>query len=233
MNGPNSSANAISETGVVVGWTGQSASGIPFRRSAEGNLELLGRKYAVDFGFAYSATSNAVGGSAVFFGIPSRAFMWRAGNDLTVIDPLPGFQASGSLAMNNVGQMLVDSSNSATDRVPGVWQHGNLYALPDIMIPSQGTQLVRGRAMNDAGQLLVQGLHNGRNVGIVLSTVNQPLTDLNVDCVTDHHDLIMLLAQWGPIPGGATGAPGGSSADFNQDGIVDVRDLLILLGNWG
>jgi hypothetical protein len=38
-------------------------------------------------------------------------------------------------------------------------------------------------------------------------------------------DLIVLLAQWGPVPP--------TRADINQDGFVDVNDLLIVLENWG
>lgn len=39
-------------------------------------------------------------------------------------------------------------------------------------------------------------------------------------------DLLILLAAWGPCPGGCTG-------DLDADEVVGVGDLLILLAGWG
>ncbi len=39
------------------------------------------------------------------------------------------------------------------------------------------------------------------------------------------HDLLALLAAWGPNPG--------DPADFDGNGTVDIFDLLTLIANWG
>jgi hypothetical protein len=77
-----------------------------------------------------------------------------------------------------------------------------------------------------AGLFLIRGTLNGRTAAFILAPIDRPLTDLNADCVTDVHDLLMLLSGWEPCDGTAC------HADFNGDGRVDVLDLLILLDNW-
>jgi hypothetical protein len=53
------------------------------------------------------------------------------------------------------------------------------------------------------------------------------LADLSGDNMVSGLDLGMLLAQWGPCPGG-----GACSADLNNDGAVDAQDLGLLLTSW-
>jgi hypothetical protein len=52
------------------------------------------------------------------------------------------------------------------------------------------------------------------------------LGDTNGDSEVDIHDLLNLLAAWGPVSGCEL-------ADTNLDGVVDTQDLLILLAHWG
>jgi len=52
--------------------------------------------------------------------------------------------------------------------------------------------------------------------------------DLNVDCVVNVSDLLILLSDWGKCTD-----PSDCPADLNGDGVVNVSDLLILLSNWG
>lgn len=53
------------------------------------------------------------------------------------------------------------------------------------------------------------------------------VADLSGDNVVSGVDLGMLLAQWGPCPGG-----GACPADLNGDGAVDAQDLGLLLSSW-
>ncbi len=53
--------------------------------------------------------------------------------------------------------------------------------------------------------------------------------DLDDDGLVGVTDLLILLGQWGPCPGGC---PPSCPADLNGDCSIDVMDLLILLANW-
>lgn len=60
--------------------------------------------------------------------------------------------------------------------------------------------------------------------GVLRIIVDPCPTDINKDGVTNVQDLLILLAEWGPV---------GIQSDFNEDGIVNTLDLLELLINWG
>jgi hypothetical protein len=50
--------------------------------------------------------------------------------------------------------------------------------------------------------------------------------DVDMNGVVDVTDLLLAVANFGPMPFG------GPLADFNGDFIIDVSDLLIIIGNW-
>jgi hypothetical protein len=114
---------------------------------------------------------------------------------------------------------------------PFLMQHGVFRHLLELVVDVPSNLVIEGgvRIGND-GRILARGTLNGNALAVLLTPVDQPSTDLNHDCRTDHHDLLILLSQWGPVPLGASG--GVPIADFNGDGVVDVLDLLILLDNW-
>jgi hypothetical protein len=49
--------------------------------------------------------------------------------------------------------------------------------------------------------------------------------DVNGDGVIDVSDLVEVVLNWGPCPGGC-------AADVNGDGVVNVADLVIVVLNW-
>ena len=53
--------------------------------------------------------------------------------------------------------------------------------------------------------------------------------DLNGDGVVDGHDVLILLAFWGPCPE----PPAACSPDLDYNGVVGASDLLLLLADWG
>ncbi len=53
--------------------------------------------------------------------------------------------------------------------------------------------------------------------------------DLNGDGVVDSHDVLILLAFWGPCPE----PPAACSPDLDFNGVVGASDLLLLLADWG
>jgi uncharacterized membrane protein len=228
MKGPNSGSRALNDTGTsVVGWTGNGGDvAIPFRRDADGNLTFLDGSFGLDLGFPSAVTdADEIVGSAIFDGQLARAFLWKD-DDLMLIEPLKGYTASGAWAANNVGQILGRCTSGPAMQTPILWQHGVVHDLAPLVTKGEAVILREPIGINDGGQIATRAIHNGRTVAVLLTPIDRPLTDLNADCVTDVHDLLMLLSVWGPCDGTAC------QADFNGDGRVDVLDLLILLDNW-
>ena len=62
----------------------------------------------------------------------------------------------------------------------------------------------------------------------ILTPVNPPDGDLDLDCRVGIIDFLRLLADWGACP-----EPTNCPADINADGVVDLLDFVILLENWG
>ena len=64
---------------------------------------------------------------------------------------------------------------------------------------------------------------------VILTPIDRPVGDLNIDCRVGIADLLLLFSAWGPCPDPPADCP----ADLNGDGTVGVADLLILFANWG
>ncbi len=223
--GPRSSARSLSDAGTsVVGWTGTGGDvAIPFRRGENGDVSLLDESFGLDLGFAFGVSNDdVVVGSAIFNGEPGKAFIWN-GRNVAIIEPLPGFTSGGALGVNNFGQTLLACSNGP-NHTPAIYQHGETSLLSDLMTDDGGLALQNPHEINDQGGVLVRGIFGSKTVGVLLAPLNRPITDLDADCVTDVHDLLMLLGQWGPCDG--------CPSDFTGNGVIGVPDLLFMLSNW-
>lgn len=129
----------------------------------------------------------------------------------------------------NTEQVIGSLVTSAGATMAGLWQHGKYYDINLLVIDAQ-VDLVHaaGRTANESGQILTRAKVDSKTIGIVLTPINSPLTDLNFDCSTNVYDLLTLVVdQWGAC------ATVDCPADFTGNGIVDVFDLLVLLANWG
>jgi hypothetical protein len=171
---------------------------------------------------AVNDRSGAAGSIVLTGASNSRAFFWNV-QTFTIIEPPAGFTGTGSADMNNVGQVL---ARSAPGNVPTLWQHGTAHLLSDLVI--EPVDFGTPQAINDQGQILIRV---GNTKGGLLSPLEVPTGDLNLDCRVDYRDLLIVFEQWGPVPRerNASGAP---SADLNGDGVVNVTDLLILFDHW-
>ncbi len=226
-DGPSSGAMDISENGDhVVGWA--NGSGPLFGQAAiwtDDQLHVIGPLPGTDNSIvnAVSESGIAVGSGLAQSPVVWRAFIWDG--TLTIIDPIDDWQHVRAEATNNLGQAFLFFSKPSQIHVPVLWQHGDWHYVNSLLVPShQEINLTAVAATNDQGQAVCAAVGN---FAVVLTPIDPPLTDLNVDCVTDVHDLLMLLDAWGPVPR-SSNAP----ADINGDGVVDVFDLLILLDNW-
>ncbi len=236
MTGPNSAATAISDTGVVAGWTGTQGNEEAFLWEA-GSLTLLG---AIPAGL--TSRPSAVGdpvplsepvlvgwGGIPMKGFPfgvSRAFAWEAG-DFAVLGSLPGHAHSAAFDIRNHPRQIVGESWNV-DGNPNIshafiWQNGVLTDLDALAETNAGLVVTSAAAINSSGLILANGSGPDGIVAALLTAVEPPLGDLDADCQVGILDLLFLLAQWGQT---------GSPADLNNDGLVGILDLLILLANW-
>ena len=231
VEGPNSAAVDISSDGVVVGWTGGSLLNSLGFVWDSGNVITLPPipDGSTSSAAGIDAVRQVCGSGFMDVGDPptiaARGFFWENG-DMTMIAPVSGYDTSGAGDINRVGQVTglsVKLSNSA-DRRAFVWQNVT-YDLNDLVAPGPALVLRRAKAINDAGQIIADGFDPSFNVvTFVLTPIDRPLGDINIDCHVDEDDLLLLLNDFGQT---------GSPADINGDGVVNVLDLIDLLLNFG
>jgi probable HAF family extracellular repeat protein len=145
-----------------------------------------------------------------------HAFRWEGGAAID-LGTLPGFTRYRVLGMNDVGQIVGQASEPNVR--PFLWQNGVMRNLNELA-DDPPRVLVGAWAINDAGQILV----DSPGTIVVLTPLDRPRTDLDIDCRTDWVDLCLLLEDWGR---------GDSPADLDGDGVVGFEDLVILLAHWG
>lgn len=88
-----------------------------------------------------------------------RAFLWQDGK-MQDLGTLPGHKRSRANAINNKGQVV----GIVTD--PGhegmfLWQNGKMYDLNTLIPPDSGWVLSGAYGINDTGQIVGGGRHNG------------------------------------------------------------------------
>ncbi len=226
--GPYASARDVNNSGQIVGSVGAFLDDEAFIWDSEGIL-FLG---SIPNGFSSTAIAINESGDVTGLGgmdLPSgetvtRGFLW-AGGEMTIIEPVPGYDTSTARSLNDARQVAGDGRKLANsdDRRAFVWQAGTTHDLNDL-VPAGTPLLDRGWAVNEQGQILANGgLHT-----FLLTPTDRPLGDLDLDCTVGIVDLLGLLATWGPCPPQVECA-----ADVDNDGTVGVVDLLVLLANWG
>ena len=110
---------------------------------------------------------------------------------------------------------------------PFVWEDGRMQLLDDVIPPDSGWDLNFPLGINDAGQIVGEGIApNGEPHAFLLTPISPG--DIDHDGDVDAADLLVLLIAWGPCAD-----CGDCPADLDDDCAVGVTDLLILLGNWG
>ncbi len=228
MSGPNSSGMAVSATGAVAGWTGNSVlDGTAFVHN-DGGVHELPKLPDITASFARAITSldETAGGAVLEAGGLSimRGFVWTE-QGMAILDPLPGYEHSTAMDLAEhlciVGQCT--SEENPNDRRATLWLQNVAHDLNDLISPSSQVLLESARAANSAGQIVADGASAGIISTFLLTPVARPPTDFDGDCATGVLDLVILLTEWGSAR---------SLADVNNDGVVDVVDLLMLLANW-
>jgi probable HAF family extracellular repeat protein len=155
LGGATSWANAINESGQVVGDSYTAAGdqhGFLWQNGTMTDLGTLGgaRSYAGDINDA----GQVVGGAQPAGATIHRAYLWQNGamTDLGTF----GGEASGAYAINNNGQIVGNAQDAA-----GVWhsfvrENGVMYNL-DELVPGAASVTFRGSDINDSGQIVGYG----------------------------------------------------------------------------
>jgi len=232
MEGPYSSAFDVSDAGAVVGWTGSVSPGDEGFVWKNGDVVILG---PIPGGVsstarAVNAREQVVGSGAFEVGkgraLSAEAFIWERGM-WTMMGQVPGYDYSTGHDINDVGQAVGRAGrlDDPGDRVAFLWQHGSLQNLNDLALLEAGFTIERTFAINNAGQIVADGqTPTNSTITFLLTPIDPPRGDVDLDCNVNITDLLFLLGEWGRTD---------SPADINDDGIVNVPDLLILLGDWG
>ena len=236
MQGPFSRAMDVTQSGIIVGWTGNHTQSVSDGFVlVENKLAFLG---PVPGGT--TSTPNGVTESGVVYGsgrVPvegspngvTRAFIWNAG-DFQMLGTLQGFLRSAA-GDGTDDPIRVVGASTTFEGNPNVsrgflWQDGVMTDL-NALIPAESGQLITSAsAIRSDGVILASAKNlDGDIVAIVLTPKPSPSGDFNADCTVDARDLTALLESWGACELCA--------ADLNDDGAVGPTDLAMLLANWG
>jgi hypothetical protein len=233
-NDPNSGALDGNWTTDAAGWSGAAY----FTQGAQ--AILWANSTAVELGYlpgmlqsharAMNNDLQVAGWSRASIFSSYRGFLWLGGQ-MEELAPPPPFESFLPQDLSDLGQL--GGALWTTAPLAAIWQLGDFYQLSEHVVNLPTNVSLSGiSAVGNNGWIFASGSQTGRTLSVVLTPINQPLTDLNHDCRVDMHDLRILLDAWGPAPVSAGGS-GVPSPDFNGDGMVDVFDLLFLLANWG
>jgi uncharacterized membrane protein len=225
MNGPNSEAWAISQNGIVVGWTGTAIHTNNARafvhQKAQTTILPLPANGVACAAWGVNSFGDMVGGWKIQVPSgppPSRGAFWRSGSMID-LGLLVGSQSAAARAVSADGGVIVGASGQTAC----LWRHGIAANLNTLLPTNSGLFLTDAHAINQRGQILCEGSHVSGRVGVILSPVFAPVGDVTLDCVVNVNDLLRVINAWGHTTG---------PADVNGDGIVNYLDLLLVIQNW-
>ncbi|HAX78748.1 MAG TPA: hypothetical protein DCY88_23680 [Cyanobacteria bacterium UBA11372] len=172
------SANAINDLGQVVGSSttadGQNRAFLWEKNSGMINLGTLGGYYdsygyPIDYSSATAINDygQVVGSSTTADG-QNRAFFWDNSNGMIDLGSLGG-NSSDAKAINNLGQVIGYSTTANGQNRPFFWDKSSgMSDLNDLVSPA-GWIINTIAGINNAGQIVGNGLYNGQYRAFVLT----------------------------------------------------------------
>ena len=225
----------MNNAGQVVGWAGDTAPSNPTSRGfiwQDGEFTLLDAipGGVTSVALAINNTGIVVGRGLILHpeGFSTRAIVWTEGTMLD-IGTLPGFDLCGAVDINDHGAVIGNcrQSSGPSNDTAFLWQNGSMWSLIDLVHSDIVASVQRVGAINNQGQITGWGLVSPAIVALLLTPIDPPPGDLDIDCRVGIVDLLMLLGNWGPCPSEDC------RADLNGDDQVDVLDFWMLILNWG
>jgi probable HAF family extracellular repeat protein len=162
-----SEASGINDSGQVVGdSTGLGALGRAFLWDATNGMQDLGTLPGDPFGEARGINnSGQVVGFSFSGGDDRHAFLWDAVHGMQNLGTLG--RSAFATGINSNGQVV--GASERFDPIDNdfvyhafVWQNGALSDLNDLILPGSGWSLSFASGINSAGQIVGQGIHNGK-----------------------------------------------------------------------
>jgi uncharacterized protein (TIGR03000 family) len=127
--------------------------------------------------FADGINNNGqVVGASWFSGDDEHAFLWDATNGIQDLGTLSAAKPSKALGINNNGQVVGGSYTASGQNHAFLWQDGTMSDLNDLIPPGSGRVLGDAYAINNVGQIVGQGVHNGQTDAYLLTPDSSALT---------------------------------------------------------
>ncbi|MCH8251420.1 MAG: DUF3466 family protein [Planctomycetes bacterium] len=151
-------------------------------------------------------------------GLVLHAFIWER-NEMIDLGALGGYESSRAEAINNQGEVVGSGSNGTTDQ-PFLY-HGDvgLRDLRDLLWVDVDWSALSPRAINDAGQIVGSGRHQGPRA-FLMTPIDGDFDDDGDTDMADFASFQICLAG----PGEPIG-PGCETSDIDRDGDIDLDDF--------
>jgi probable HAF family extracellular repeat protein len=164
--GVSSSALAINASGQIAGWSYVNGNGHAFILDSLGMRELAPSWASSnvedinDAGIAVGIVAAATG--------PTRSAIFD-GSSVMLLSSILTYPR----AINNHFQIVGDAGDFSTSSAY-FWENGVVTDLDTLLPPGSGWDLIRAHDINDAGQIVGMGRHEGKTRGFVLTPVPEP-----------------------------------------------------------
>lgn len=186
-----SAAYGVNDFGRVVGiGTGSNNFNRAFRSTTNGTLEELGT-LGGDESWAYAINnSNQIAGSASFVSTDTHAFLFNDGAGMTDLGTLGGY-TSAAFALDISGNVVGTAELANRNLRAVVWPSGGAARDLNEFIPvNSGWVLTEARGVNDAGQIVGNGLLHGQPRAFLLTPnsgadTNPPVALLAANDITN------------------------------------------------
>lgn len=172
-----SSPTSINDYGQVVGTNSLSGPhAILWQSGAMTGLGALpgggDHSYAVDINNTGQVVGQS-GGSGPAESGPARAFLWDENAGMHDLGFLPGANYSVAYGINDRGEVVGESSSLFGAGGAFLWDDGlGMLNLNDLLIDSEDWRLWTATAINNSGQIVGNGLHNGVQRAFLLTPVD-------------------------------------------------------------
>ncbi|MEI6075595.1 MAG: kelch repeat-containing protein [Verrucomicrobiota bacterium] len=194
-----SAAYGVNDLGRIVGiGTGSNNFNRAFRSTTSGTLEELGA-LGGDESWAYAINnSNQVVGSASFVTGDAHAFLMNDGAGMTDLGMLGGY-TSTAFALDNSGNVVGTAEIVNRTLHAVLWPSGGSARDLNELIPvNSGWVLTEARGVNDAGQIVGNGLLNGLPRAFLLTPAsgadtNPPVAVLVANNITNIQSGVQFL----------------------------------------